>query len=368
MSRNETGKNEQMTFQTVRETAILPVRSETGGADGSRDAKEWVRVLARYRDPDPARSAFEIAVTVLPFAAIWAIAFAILPYAWPLAFALAVVNGGFLVRLFCIQHDCGHASFFANRRVSDWVGRFLGVLTLTPYHVWRRQHAIHHSTSGNLDHRGIGDVTTLTVAEYRARSAFGRLMYRIYRSPIVLFVIGPAYIFLIQNRIPYGLTRAGASYWISAMGTNLALVAGVAAVVWLGGWSAFLLVVLPTWITAASVGVWLFYVQHQFEDTHWRREPDWQLHDAALDGSSHYDLPTPLRWMSANIGIHHVHHLYSRIPFYRLPDVLRDFPELVDNHRMTLRESLATARLHLWDEETRKLLSFRRAHRMYQIA
>lgn len=347
-----------MNIQTSRETVAQPVRS----------ARDWVQILAKYRDPNPARSALEVAVTVVPFALIWAVAFAILPYSWTAAFVLALVNGGFLVRLFCIQHDCGHASFFPSRKLSDWVGRCLGVLTLTPYHVWRRQHSIHHATSGNLDQRGIGDVTTLTVAEYQAKSRFGQFMYRVYRSPLVLFGVGPAYIFLIQNRVPYGLMKSGASYWISAMGTNAALIAGVAAVIWLGGLSAFLLVVLPTWMTAASVGVWLFYVQHQFEDTHWRTGDDWQVHDAALSGSSHYDLPAPFRWISANIGIHHVHHLYSRIPFYRLPDVLRDHPDLVDVNRLTFWESIRCARLHLWDEGQKKLLSFRRAHQLYQIA
>jgi acyl-lipid omega-6 desaturase (Delta-12 desaturase) len=161
------------------------------------------------------------------------------------------------------------------------------------------------------------------------------------------------------------LMKSGASFWISAMGTNLALAVGISALVWFFGWAALFVVVLPTWIVAASVGVWLFYVQHQFEDTHWRRGDEWQLHDAALEGSSHYDLPAPLRWMSANIGIHHVHHLYSRIPFYRLPEVLRDHPILAENQRMTLRESFVNARLHLWDESQRKLLSFRNAHALY---
>lgn len=344
-----------MNMQNMRDTASDPVRS----------ARDWLVVLAKYRDPSLARSCIEVAITLIPFVAITALAIFLLPYSYLAAFALAVVNGGFVVRLFCIQHDCGHASFFANRRLSDWVGRCLGVLTLTPYHVWRRQHAIHHSASGNLDLRGIGDVTTLTVAEYQARSRFGRFMYRVYRSPFVLFGIGPAYIFLIQNRIPFGLMKSGASFWISAMGTNLALAVGVTALVWAFGWAALFVIVLPTWIVGASIGVWLFYVQHQFEDTHWRRGEEWQLHDAALEGSSHYDLPAPLRWMSANIGIHHVHHLYSRIPFYRLPEVLRDHPILAENQRMTLRESFVNARLHLWDESQRKLLSFRNAHALY---
>jgi omega-6 fatty acid desaturase (delta-12 desaturase) len=351
-----------MNIQNLRDVTQAPVPDE------NRSARDWLQILAQYRDPNPTRSTFELLVTMVPFLAIWAAAIWVLQYSALAAFALAAVNGLFLVRLFCIQHDCGHASFYANRKVSDWVGRCLGVLTLTPYHVWRRQHAIHHSASGNLDQRGIGDVTTLTVEEYLARSPFGRFVYRVYRNPMVLFVIGPAYIFLIQNRIPYGLMKSGASFWVSAMGTNVALIVGVAALVYFAGWAPLLLVVLPTWIVAASTGVWLFYVQHQFEDTHWRKGEEWQLHEAALEGSSHYDLPAPLRWMSANIGIHHVHHLYSRIPFYRLTEVIKDHPILAESQRMTIRESISCARLHLWDESQKKLLSFRRAHSLYLTA
>jgi acyl-lipid omega-6 desaturase (Delta-12 desaturase) len=351
-----------MNIQNMSDAAL------SAAADQNRSAREWLPILAKYRDPNTTRSAFELAVTVIPILAIWAAAIWLLQYSYLASLVLGAFNGLFLVRLFCIQHDCGHASFFSNRTLSDWVGRCLGVLTLTPYHVWRRQHAIHHSASGNLDLRGIGDVTTLTVDEYLARSAFGRFMYRIYRSPFTLFLIGPAYIFLVQNRIPYGLMKSGVSFWISAMGTNFVLIAGIVALVYFGGWAPLLVVVLPTWIVAASTGVWLFYVQHQFEDTHWRKADEWQLHEAALEGSSHYVLPKPLQWLSANIGIHHVHHLYSRIPFYRLTEVIKDHPILADSQRMTISESIACARLHLWDESQKKLLSFRRAHALYLTA
>jgi omega-6 fatty acid desaturase (delta-12 desaturase) len=280
-----------MNIQNLRDAALSVMPDQT------KTAREWLQVLAKYRDPDPTRSAFELMVTLVPFVAIWAAAIWVLPYSVFAALVLAAVNGLFLVRLFCIQHDCGHASFFANRKVSDWVGRCLGVLTLTPYHVWRRQHAIHHSASGNLDMRGIGDVTTLTVDEYLARDTFGRFMYRMYRSPFTLFLLGPTYIFLLQNRVPFGLMKSGASFWISAMGTNLVLASGVATLVYFAGWAPLLLILLPTWIVAASAGVWLFYVQHQFEDTHWRKADEWQLHEAALEGSSHYVLPLPLQWL-----------------------------------------------------------------------
>jgi omega-6 fatty acid desaturase (delta-12 desaturase) len=333
-----------------------------------RSAREWLSVLARYREPSTRRSLFELAATLVPFLALWALAWMALQVSPWLALALAVLNGAFLVRIFIIQHDCGHGSFLANRKAQDWVGRVLGVLTLTPYAVWRRTHSIHHAHHGNLDQRGIGDVTTLTLEEYRARSPFGRFMYRLYRHPVVLFVLGPSYLFILQNRLPLGLMNAGWRYWTSAMGTNAMIGIALGLIVWFGGLMPVLLIFLPTSVIAATIGVWLFYVQHQFEETHWSRGDDWQLHDAALEGSSHYVLPQPLRWLSGNIGIHHVHHLYSRIPFYRLPEVIRDHRELAEAQRLTIRESLQTVRLHLWDEAQGKLMSFAEARARYGIA
>lgn len=323
-----------------------------------KDAREWVSVLAKYREPNTLRSSFELGVSVVPFVVLWAMACWMASFSYTAAFAIALFNGAFLLRLFCIQHDCGHGSFFNNRTLSDWVGRALGVVTLTPYDVWRRTHSIHHSHAGDLDHRGIGDVMTLTVDEYNERTAFQRFMYRLYRHPAVLFGLGPTYLFIFQNRLPLGLMNQGAKYWVSAMGTNIALAVIVFLVVFFGGWQVLVFVMLPTVLLAATVGVWLFYVQHQFEETHWKSTEDWQLHEAALEGSSHYDLPKVLRWFTANIGIHHVHHLYSRIPFYRLTDVLRDNEELVHCGRMTLMQSFKCARLDLWDAEANKLISF----------
>ena len=324
---------------------------------GPRPAKDWVKILAKYREPDTLRSSFELAVTIGPFILLWALAWWSLDISYWLTLAISCVNAAFLLRLFVIQHDCGHGSFYNNRLVSDWLGRILGVLTLTPYDVWRRTHSIHHSASGNLERRGIGDVHTITVAEYKALSPWSRLMYRLYRHPIVLFGLGPVYLFFIQNRIPLGLMK-NLRYWISAMCTNLAILLGLSVMLYLGGLMPILLIFLPSSLLAATAGVWLFYVQHQFETTCWAHEAEWQLHDAALNGSSYYVLPSVLQWLSGNIGIHHVHHLYSRIPFYRLPEVIRDHVSLSDHNRMTLRESFSNARLHLWDENSKRLLSF----------
>ncbi|CAN0476528.1 unnamed protein product, partial [Phaeothamnion confervicola] len=208
-----------------------------------------------------------------------------------------------------IQHDCGHGSFFRHRLLNDWTGRVLGVLTCTPYDFWRRSHAIHHASAGNLERRGIGDIDTLTVKEYLALSRWGRLKYRMYRHPAVMFGIGPAYMFIIQHRLPVGFMRAGWGPWLSTQATNAAaaLIAGL--LIWQIGLGAFLLVHLPVTILAATMGVWLFYVQHQFEHTVWEDNKTWNLHEVALHGSSYYVLPGVLRWFTANIGIHNVHHL-----------------------------------------------------------
>ena len=320
-------------------------------------ARDWVKVLSGYREPSTLRSLFELAVTLGPFVILWGLAWLSLSVSLWLTLAISLCNAAFLLRLFAIQHDCGHGAFFKSRTMGDWLGRGIGVLTLTPYDVWRRTHSIHHSSSGNLGRRGIGDVHTLTVAEYQDLTPVKRLVYRLYRHPIVLFGLGPGYLFFLQNRLPLGL-MAKARYWASAMYTNALILTALLVIFYFGGLMPILLIFVPSTLLAATAGVWLFYVQHQFETTHWCKEEDWNLHDAALHGSSHYVLPSPLQWLSANIGIHHVHHLYSRIPFYRLPDVLRDHAVLSIGNRMTIRESLSNARLHLWDEKTRRLLSF----------
>ncbi|NVO54205.1 fatty acid desaturase [Rhodobacteraceae bacterium B1Z28] len=327
-------------------------------------AREWVTILSKYREPNQLRSAFELGVSVAPFLLLWGLAWASLSVSYWLALAISVLNAAFLLRLFAIQHDCGHGAFFKNRALSDWVGRAIGVVTLTPYDVWRRTHSTHHNSAGNLDKRGMGDIHTLTVAEYNALTPVNRLRYRLYRHPLTLFGFGPGYLFLFQNRLPLGLT-GNLRFWISAMGTNAAIFFVLFAICYFGGLMPVLLIFLPSTLIAATAGVWLFYVQHQFEDTHWNSDEDWQLHEAALHGSSYYKLPAVLQWFSANIGIHHVHHLYSRIPFYRLTEVLRDHTELADSNQMTIRESFANARLHLWDEQGKRLLSFAEARALY---
>jgi len=322
------------------------------------DARAVLRDIAAYAKPITSRSVFELAITAVPFLLILALMWMAVSNGYWIGLVLALPAGLLLARLFMIQHDCSHGSFFKRRAANDWLGRVIGVFTLTPYDYWRRTHSVHHARNGNLDSRGMGDVATLTVAEYRERSRWRRFVYRVYRNPIVLFGIGPAFVFFIQHRLPYGLLRGGWRPWVSAMTTNAAVALLVFAALWFGA-GRFLIVYVPVVLVAATVGVWLFYVQHQFEETRWDREGDWTFHEAALHGSSHYDLPPVLRWITANIGIHHIHHLSSRVPFYRLSEVLRDKPELRDVGRMTLRQSLRTVRLALWDEEKRRMVTFR---------
>ncbi len=324
-------------------------------------ARDWVRILAQYREPIEWRSVFELAITFVPFALLWAAAVWALSVSTWLTLALSIGSAVFLVRLFLIQHDCGHGALFRKKAVNDWVGRVLGIFTLTPYDVWRRGHAIHHASSGNLDQRGVGDIHTKTVREYQALPLRDRIVYRLYRHPIALFVVFPTYVFLLQNRLPVGFMGDGWKYWASAMGTNAATAMLAGVLIYFIGLVPFLLIYLPVSLMAAAIGMWLFYVQHQFEETYWDREEDWKRHDAALYGSSHYCLPGVLPWLTANIGVHHVHHLYSRIPFYRLQQVLRDYPALADVRRLTLRDSFACVKLQLWDENRRKLVTYAEA-------
>jgi acyl-lipid omega-6 desaturase (Delta-12 desaturase) len=324
------------------------------------DPRALVRDLAAYRHPRTSRSVFELGVTMVPFLALCGVMLAAVKAGYLVALVLTVPAGLLLLRLFLIQHDCGHGAFLSSRRGNDWIGRILGVLTLTPYACWRRAHALHHASTGNLDARGFGDVDTLTVREFNARTRWGQRRYRFYRHPLVLFGLGPAYLFLLRHRLPIGLMREK-EHWVSAIGTTAAAAVLIALLASWAGLGTVLLVQLPVTLLAGSIGVWLFYIQHQFEQAHWDEAPQWSFHEAALHGSSHLELPGVLRWFTANIGVHHVHHLASRIPYYRLPEVLRDHPGLCHVNRLTPAQTLSTFRLALWDEEQRRMISFKAA-------
>ncbi|PHR92274.1 MAG: fatty acid desaturase [Robiginitomaculum sp.] len=336
--------------------------SELGSKPASkRSARDWMKILVSYRQPDLMRGLFEVCVTFIPFVLLWTAAYHSLKVSYLLSLVFCLASACFLVRLFIIQHDCGHGAFFKSKFLNNWLGRCLGMFTLTPYALWRQAHLIHHASSGNLDKRGIGDIDTLTVKEYQARSRTGKFLYRLYRHPLVMFGIGPIFIFMLHYRLPIGFMKSGAKYWISSLGTSLCMLIGAAILIHFIGLVPFLLIYFPVAIFAGTMGVWMFYVQHQFEDTVWESSEDWQMQDAALYGSSYYDLPGFLPWLTGYIGIHHVHHLNSRIPFYRLKNVLRDHAALANMKRITLWQSFKCVRLQLWCEQKRKLVSFKEA-------
>jgi omega-6 fatty acid desaturase (delta-12 desaturase) len=325
------------------------------------DARRIAGILTPYREQCPGRAAAELVLSAGPYVAMTAAALTGVLYVGWGSLLLALPAGAFLARLFMIQHDCGHGSFFRGRWANDTLGRIIGVLTFTPYAYWRRTHANHHATSGNLDRRGSGDMYLLTVAEYRSLPGWRRLAYRLVRNPLILLTLAAPYVFVLKQRLPIGLMGVMREGWLSVMSTNLAIASALLAGSLLFGAAPFLAVQMTTLLVAAAIGVWLFYVQHQFEGTTWDRDGRWGFHLDALASSSHYDLPQPLRWLTANIGIHHVHHLVSRIPSYRLGECLIRLPELRDVNRLTLRDSLRCARLALWDEQKRRLVRFRDA-------
>jgi acyl-lipid omega-6 desaturase (Delta-12 desaturase) len=319
----------------------------------------WSTRLAQWRKPDPKRSAWQLASTAVFFVTGWVLTYYSLRVSYWLTLALAIPTAFMLVRLFIIQHDCGHGSFFKSVKLADWVGTVLGVFTLTPYHYWKRTHAIHHASSGNLDHRGIGDIATITVNEYRARSFWGRLKYRLYRCPLVIFGIGPVFLFGIEHRIPVIAPRGWTRERWSIVINDLGLATIVLLMLWLVGPKAFLAVHLPILIVSSTAGVWLFFIQHQFVDTYWEHDGQWKYETAALSGCSYYKLPKVLQWLTGNIGIHHVHHLHAGIPNYYLQKVMERFPELQNAPTLTMLSSLKCVPLALWDEQKRRLVSFR---------
>jgi omega-6 fatty acid desaturase (delta-12 desaturase) len=320
---------------------------------------DWNTLLAPYRRPETWRAVFQLTDTALPLAVVWLAMLWSLSVSYWITLALAVPAALLVARMFMLQHDCGHGAFFRSQRVNNAVGFAIGVLTLVPYEYWRKTHAIHHATSGDLDHRGFGDIDTLTVREYLSRPRWKRLLYRLYRHPLVLLVVGPSWQFIVKHRFPADIPRAWKREWASVHWTNVALVAIVALMTLTIGLDRFLLVQLPITLIAGSVGVYLFYVQHQYEDTYWRYREAWNYYAAGLEGSSHLVMPKPLQWFTANIGLHHVHHVASRIPNYHLQRCFDEVAEVRRVTTLTLRESVKTLRLTLWDEDERRLIGFR---------
>jgi acyl-lipid omega-6 desaturase (Delta-12 desaturase) len=303
---------------------------------------------------------FDLATSVAAYLALVAVMFVANGVSYLLVLALAVPAAGFLTRTFIVFHDCAHGSFLSSKRANATLGGALGVILFTPFAWWRYKHAVHHATNGDLDRRGTGDIQTLTIDEYRARSWGGRLGYRLFRNPLVMFGLGPVWVVLIQPRIVTPGMRPRIRR--SVLATDLAMAVILGGLCWLVGWEAVVLVLAPPILLTSAVGIWLFYVQHQFEDAYWERNADWDFADAALQGSSYLRLPRILQFFTGNIGLHHVHHLSARIPNYNL-QAAHDECELGPVPTLSLLDAVRAVRLKLWDPEQRRLVTFREAGR-----
>lgn len=327
--------------------------------EGARQRNPWRAQIAPYTTPDLRRSLLDLATSVVPYLLLWPVMVWSLDVSYWLTLLIAVPASGFLLRTFIMFHDCGHGSLFASKRANTWVGRFTALMVFTPYASWRHSHAVHHATAGDLDRRGEGDVMTMTVAEFNAASLPVRIGYRLFRSPLVLFTFGPIWSFTVYPRMINRSMRPRIRN--SVLLTNVVLAATIAAVCWLIGWQAFLLIQGPMVLIAGGAGVWLFFVQHQFEDTYWETSDQWSYADAALRGSSYLKLPQPLQFFSGNIGLHHVHHLSARVPNYKLQAAHDNVEALRQVPVLTIWDALKAPRLKLWDEQRGRIVTFKEA-------
>jgi acyl-lipid omega-6 desaturase (Delta-12 desaturase) len=335
-------------------TAVPP--SSIHGARGSLGPPSWREALKPYAQPDLGRSVRCLLTSVVPYIGLFALMYLALDVSYLLTLLLAVPAAGFLVRTYIVFHDCTHGSFLPSKRANTWLGTTLGLLVFSTFGCWKHNHAVHHATAGDLDRRGVGDVPTLTVAEYEARSWQGRLAYRLFRNPLVMFGLGPIFALVVQPRIVPSSARPRIKRSVTA--TNFALIVLLGALCWLMGWRQYLLVQVPTIVLAGGAGIWLFYVQHQFEDVYWETSARWSYSDAALRGSSYLKLPKVLQFFSGNIGLHHVHHLSTRIPNYNLQRAHDENPIFQDVPTLSLTDGLRAVRLKLYDEESGRIVSF----------
>jgi omega-6 fatty acid desaturase (delta-12 desaturase) len=316
---------------------------------------KWQGIVSKYAYPETWRSVWQICNSVIPFLAMWYVMYRSLEIGYWLTLLLAVPTAGFMVRCFIIFHDCCHGSFFRTVKANDRLGLVLGVLVFTPYYEWKHDHAIHHATAGDLDRRGIGDVYTMTVEEYLAAPWYKKVGYRIMRSPLILFTVGATIVFAVTHR--FWRPGAGKRERSSVVWTNIALAAVIGWIMLEIGWAAFLMVQLPILLIACGSGVWLFYVQHNFDPTYWERHADWEFFNSGMDGSSFYKLPKLLQWFTGNIGFHHIHHLSPRIPNYKLEKCHNENP-VFQIEPLTLRKSLNSLFFRLWDEKERMLVGW----------
>jgi omega-6 fatty acid desaturase (delta-12 desaturase) len=340
----------------------IRMTSQSTAAKPHPNKRGWQSIVTKYQKPNLGRSLWQMANTLIPYVIVWYVMIQAVKVSYWLTLPLILLAAGLLMRNFIIFHDCGHGSFFSSRRANDIVGFVTGVLTFTPYFSWRHEHAIHHASSGDLDRRGHGDVWMMTVKEYLAASPWQRLVYRLYRNPLVLFVFGPVFLFLVLNRLPRRNVRPREQRNIFY--TNLALLALIVAMSLLVGFQTYAILQVSVMAVAATLGAWLFYVQHQYEGVYWQPHETWDYASAALEGSSFYKLPRVLQWFTGNIGYHHIHHLSPRIPNYNLEQCHNENPMFQGVATITLRQSLGSLRYRLWDEANSRLIGYRELRQM----
>ncbi|MEI5907432.1 fatty acid desaturase [Bacillus spongiae] len=319
--------------------------------------KELRKQIAPYEKPDTSKSIWQLVNTLVPFFTLWFLAYQSLSISYGLTLGISVIAAGFLVRTFIIFHDCCHYAFFKSRKANKILGMITGIITLFPYSQWQHDHSVHHATSSNLDKRGTGDIWVLTVDEYKAASNWKKFCYRFYRNPFVMFIIGPIFVFLIQNRF----NRKGArlNERLNTYVANLLMVALIGLLGWTLGWQSFLLVQGTIFLISGAAGIWLFYVQHTFEDSYFEEDENWEYVKAAVEGSSFYKLPKVLQWLTGNIGYHHVHHFSPRVPNYRLEEAHNHISMLQNVPTVSLATSLKSLRFRLWDENIQNFISFK---------
>lgn len=319
--------------------------------------RSWQKLIMKYNQPDIRKSVVQLVNSVIPYMVLWILMVMSIQISYLLTFVLGVISAGFLVRIFIIFHDCGHGSFFKSKKANDMVGIITGIITHTPYYKWHAHHADHHATTVNLDQRGLGDIWTMTVSEYMNASRWERFSYRIVRNPFILFLIGPLYVIFIMNRFTKKGNNAKAKWNVYL--TNTAILAFAIGMSWLIGWKAFLFIHLTPLYIAQTIGLWLFYAQHNFEEVNWERSETWDYKSAAIHGSSFLKLPTVLQWFTGNIGFHHIHHLSPRIPNYNLERCQKENDLFKDVKPITLSSTFKAMKLSLWDEASHQLIRFR---------
>lgn len=322
------------------------------------ETSNWKNLVTNYQNSSTRKSIWQLVNSFIPLLLLWYVMYLSLEVSYWLTLCLSVFAAGFTVRIFIIQHDCGHGSFLKSKKANSFWGMFASLFTFTPYHYWRKSHSIHHANAGKLEHRGIGDIYTMTVNEYLNKSKWGRFKYRLYRNPFILFIFIPTILFVVLYRFPDSKSKSLKRVQPSIYFTTLAIGMIFGILIWFIGLKAFVMIQLPITILASTTGMWLFYIQHQFPETYWEQNGNWDYTLVALKGSSFYKLPKILQWFTGNIGYHHIHHLSPRIPNYLLEKCHKENPLFQEANTLTLRTSLKSVMLSLWDENQKRLVGF----------